>query len=45
LSTMLEEKLVELHCPSMKVEIQEVTRAVVEEASAMAHGASANLVD
>ena len=42
---MPEEKLVESHCPSMKVEIQEVTRVVVEEASAMAHGASANLVD
>lgn len=42
---MLMGKLAELHCPAMKVEIQEVTRAVVKEALAMVHGASANLVD
>lgn len=42
---MLTEKLAELRFPAMKAEIQEVTRAVVAEALAMAHGASANLVD
>lgn len=42
---MLEEKLVELHCPAMRAEIQEVTHAIVQEALAMARGASAKLVD